>query len=90
MKPVMFCRKTSGIAALAAELDEVRALLRRLGEEDAVVREDPDRVALDAREAGDERLAVERLELVEREPSTMRAISSRASVCWRKSSGMRP
>ena len=38
-------------AALAAELDEVRALLRRLGEEHAVVREDPDRVALDAREA---------------------------------------
>ena len=32
---------------LAAELDEVRALLRGLGEEDAVVGEDPDRVALD-------------------------------------------
>src|SRR5207244_120355 len=51
--------------ALARELDEVRALLRRLGEEDAVVREDADRVALDPRPAADERLAVERLELVE-------------------------
>ena len=52
-------------APLAAELDEVRALLRRLGEEHAVVREDPDRDPLDAREACDERLAVQRLELVE-------------------------
>src|SRR3712207_8547303 len=41
------------------------ALLRRLGEEDAVVREDADREALDPREAADERLAVELLELVE-------------------------
>ena len=52
-------------APLARELDEVRALLRALGEEDAVVREDPDREALDVRPAADERLAVERLELVE-------------------------
>src|SRR5207253_6465503 len=51
--------------ALAGELDEVRALLRRLREEHAVVGEDPDRIALDPREAADERLAVERLELVE-------------------------
>ena len=51
--------------ALAGELDEVRALLRRLGEEDPAVREDPDREALDPREAADERVAVERLELVE-------------------------
>ena len=43
----------------------MRALLGRLGEEHAVVREDPDGVALDPREAADERLAVERLELVE-------------------------
>jgi hypothetical protein len=43
----------------------VRALLRRLGEEDPAVREDPDREALDPREAADERVAVERLELVE-------------------------
>ena len=52
-------------APLRRELDEVRAFLRRLGEEDAVVREDRDGVALDLGEAGDERLSVERLELVE-------------------------
>src|SRR5205085_11230981 len=50
---------------LAAELDEVRALLGRLGEEHAVVGEDPDVEALDPREAGDERLAVDLLELLE-------------------------
>ena len=41
------------------------SLLRRLGEEHAVVRKDPDRVALDAREPGDEGLAVQCLELIE-------------------------
>ena len=50
---------------LRRELDEVRPLLRRLGEQDAVVRQNRDRVALDVREARHERLAVERLELVE-------------------------
>src|SRR6185437_9331983 len=49
----------------AGELDEVRALRSRLAEEDAVVGEDPDRVALDPREAADQRLAVVRLELME-------------------------
>ena len=43
----------------------MRALLRRLGEEDAVVRDDPHRIALDSRPATDERLTVELLELVE-------------------------
>jgi len=43
----------------------VRALLRRLGEEDTIVGEDPDVEPLDPREAGDERLAVELLELLE-------------------------
>jgi hypothetical protein len=52
-------------AALAGELDEVRALLRAFGEQDAVVGEDGDRHAPDAREAGDERFAIELLELVE-------------------------
>src|SRR5512141_1071141 len=51
--------------ALRAELDEVRALQRRLGEQDPVVRDDADRIAQDPREAGDERGAVARLELVE-------------------------
>ena len=52
-------------AALAGELDEVRALQRRLREQDAVVREDRDRVAEDAGEAAHERVAVQRLELVQ-------------------------
>ena len=52
-------------AALAGELDEVRPLQRALGEEHAVVGENPDREALDVAEAADEGLAVERLELVE-------------------------
>ena len=40
---------------LVAELDELRALLRRLGEQDAVVGEDADRVAVQVRPAGDQR-----------------------------------
>ena len=52
--------------ALAAQLDEVRRLERALGEEDAVVGDDADRDSpSDAREAADQRRAVERLELVE-------------------------
>ena len=46
-------------AALVAQLDEVRALERRLAEQDAVVGDDADRVAPDAREAAHQRLAVE-------------------------------
>ena len=65
MKPVMFCRKTSGMLALAGELDEVRALERRLAEQHAVVGEDADRVAVEVGEAAHERLAVAGLELVE-------------------------
>ena len=60
MKPVMFCRNSSGIAALVAQLDEVRALERRLGEQDAVVGDDPDRVPVQPGEAGDQRRAVAR------------------------------
>src|SRR5205807_7082373 len=52
-------------APLARELDEVRALLRGLREEHAVRGKDSDRIALDPRPAADERLPVERLELVE-------------------------
>ncbi len=43
----------------------MRALLRGLREEDPAVREDPDRIPLDASEAAHEGVAVERLELVE-------------------------
>ena len=50
--------------APAGELDEVGALQRRLREEDAVVGEDAHRVAVQVGEAADQRLAVERLELV--------------------------
>jgi hypothetical protein len=55
MKPVMFCRNTSGDLAVAAQLDEVRALLRRLAEQDAVVGDDADGHALDLGEAADQR-----------------------------------
>ena len=61
----MFCRKTSGILRWRRELDEVGALERRLAEQHAVVGQDADRVAVEMREAGDERLAVAGLELVE-------------------------
>jgi hypothetical protein len=43
----------------------VRALLRGLGKQDAVVGEDADRHAVDAREAGDQRGAEARLPFVE-------------------------
>ena len=50
---------------LRGELDEVGALERRRAEQDPVVGDDPDRIALDVGEARDERLAVARLEVVE-------------------------
>ena len=52
-------------AAQVAELDEVRRLERRLREQHAVVGDDADEQAVQAREAGDERRAVALLELVE-------------------------
>ena len=52
-------------AALVAQLDEVRGLEGGLGEEDPVVGDDPDRVAVDVGEAGDDGRAVLGLELVE-------------------------
>ena len=52
-------------AALVAQLDEVRALERRLAEQDAVVGDDADLVAPDPGEAADQGLAVQLLELVE-------------------------
>ena len=52
-------------AALAAQLDEVRALQRRFREQDAVVGDDADGIAEDMGEAADQRRAVELLELVE-------------------------
>jgi hypothetical protein len=64
MKPVMFCRNSSGILRWAAQLDEVRALQRRLAEQDAVVGDDAHRIAVDAGKAADQRGAVARLEFV--------------------------
>src|SRR5919112_1004967 len=53
---------------LGAELDEVRTLERRRAEEDSIVRDDPDRPTVDVGEAGHERLAIARLEVVEPGP----------------------
>ncbi len=50
-------------APLAAQFDEVRAFLRRFGEQDAVVGDDPDRHAPQMREAGHQRAPVTRLPL---------------------------
>ena len=52
-------------APQVAQLDEVRALERRLREEHAVVGDDADQEPVQAREAGHERRAVALLELVE-------------------------
>src|SRR6202012_4246224 len=54
--------------ALVAQLDEVRALECGLGEQDPVAGHDPDRVAVDAGEPGDQRGAVLRLELTQPRP----------------------
>ena len=51
--------------ALVAQLDEVRALQRAFGEQDAVVGDDADRIAVDVGEAADQGLAVARLEFLE-------------------------
>lgn len=50
---------------LSAELDKVRALDGPLGEEDAVVGNDADGIAVNAGEARNQGLAVQRLELAE-------------------------
>jgi hypothetical protein len=58
-------QEQEGHAALRAQFDEVRTLLRRLREQDAIVGDDSDRHAVEAREPGNQRRAVARLELVE-------------------------
>ncbi len=52
-------------AALGAEFDEVGAFEGRFAEQDAVVGDDTDRVAVNAGKAADQRRAVARLEFVE-------------------------
>ena len=61
----MFCRNTSGVRFWSHKLDEVRGLQRAVVEQHAVVGEDADLVAPDAREAADQRRAVVRLVFVE-------------------------
>ena len=58
-------QKQQGDAALAGQFDEVRAFLRRFGEQDPVIGEDRHRVALDMRKAADQGGTEQRLELVE-------------------------
>ena len=64
MKPVMFCRNTSGVLRWSQSSMKCAPLSARLGEEDPVVGQDADRVAVDVGEAGDQGRAVELLELV--------------------------
>ena len=47
MNPVMFCRNTRGIPALAAQFNEVCAFLAGFGEQDAVVGHDAYLMAVD-------------------------------------------
>src|SRR4030095_4270728 len=54
-----------GNIALGAQSDEVRALERGLGEQYAVVRDNPDWIAIYMAEAADQGLAVARLEFLE-------------------------
>ena len=61
----MFCRNMQRDAALRAELDEMRALERRFGEQDAVVGEDADGIAVDVGKAGDQGGAIALPELVQ-------------------------
>jgi hypothetical protein len=74
-------------AALVAQLDEVRALQRRLAEQDPVVGDDADLATPDAREGADQGLAVQLLELVEPAavddpPDHLAHVVRRARVAW--------
>ena len=64
MKPVMFCRNSSGTPRWSHSSTKCAALRALLAEQDALVGEDADRVAVDVGEAADDRRRVERLELV--------------------------
>jgi hypothetical protein len=77
-------------AALAAQLDEVRALQRDSREQDAVVGEDADRMPWMCAKPQTSVGAVERLNSSNSEPSTMRAITSRTSYGLRGSAGTTP
>jgi len=65
MKPVMFCRNTSGVLRRQHISMKWVALSALSEKRNTVVREDAHRVAHEAREAAHERRPVERLELAE-------------------------
>ena len=60
MKPVMFCRNTSGMPRWRTARRNARPSVRDFGKQDAVVGEDADRIAADMRETADQCRAVER------------------------------
>lgn len=64
-KPADILQKHQGYAALATQLDKMRALERRFAEEDAVICEDADGLVLDMGETGYEGGSVEGFELAE-------------------------
>jgi hypothetical protein len=65
MKPVMCCRKIRGMRRWAQSSMKCAPLLRRFAHEDAVVGDDAHGVAVQARETGHQRIAIQLLELVE-------------------------
>src|SRR5690606_17865004 len=67
--------------ALAGQLDEMRALLRRLGKQDAVVRQYGDRVTVQVGEGADQGRAEQGLELVRSEEHTSELQSRENLVC---------
>jgi hypothetical protein len=64
MKPVMFCKNTSGILRWLQSSMKCAPLMRRLGKDHAVIGDDADRAALDMGKARDQRFAKARLEFV--------------------------
>jgi hypothetical protein len=76
------------MSELAAALDEVRRLVGAGHVDRAVVADEADRLAVDARLHGERLRAVQRLELDQLDASAMRAITSRMSTGWRRSAGI--
>ena len=83
MKPVMFCTNSSGIPRRSHSSMKCARLQRGLAEQDPVVGDDPDRVAVEVGERAHERRAVELLELVQLARRRRSARSSVAHVVGR-------
>ena len=91
MNPVMFCRNTSGMPLARAQLDEMRALQRAFREQDAVVRQDADRIAAScARTRIPACCRRAALNSSNSDSSTSRAITSRTSYGLRRLAGTTP